>query len=115
MKSKNRPFLSDLQIENYKKGTYLLRQGDVPTKCYFVLKGCVRQYSIDQSGKEATSNFYTEEQAITSFSHYKEDPTSQYSYICLEDCSLVIGDLQSEMDMYEKHSQLGELTRKMLK
>ena len=106
--------LDDLHIENYKKGTYLLRQGDVPTKCFFVLKGCVRQYSIDQSGKEVTSNFYTEEQAITSFSHYKEDPTSQYSYICLEDCLLVIGDLQSEMDMYNKHSQLGELTRKML-
>ena len=65
------------------------------------------------SGKEVILNFdKMEEQAITSFSHYKEDPTSQYSYICLEDCSLVIGDLQSEMDMYEKHSQLGKLLEK---
>jgi CRP-like cAMP-binding protein len=40
-------------IEEFKKGTVLLRQGDVPTKCFFVLKGCVRQYSIDESGKEA--------------------------------------------------------------
>ncbi len=27
-------------VKEYKKGTVLLRQGDVPTKCYFVLKGC---------------------------------------------------------------------------
>ena len=111
---KKQAILDDLHIENYKKGTCLLRQGDVPTKCYFVLKGCVRQYGIDQSGKEVTSNFYIEEQAITSFSHYKDDPTSQYSFVCLEDSTFVIGDLESEKDMYDKHSQLGELTRKML-
>ncbi|AIG26556.1 cyclic nucleotide-binding domain protein [Brevibacillus laterosporus LMG 15441] len=35
----------DILIEEYKKGTVLLRQGDVPTKCYFVLQGCVRQYT----------------------------------------------------------------------
>jgi CRP-like cAMP-binding protein len=57
----------DLLIEEYKKGTILLRQGDVPTKCYFVLKGCVRQYFIDELGKEITSNFYKEEQAICEF------------------------------------------------
>lgn len=36
----------DILIEEYKKGTVLLRQGDVPTKCYFVLQGCVRQGNI---------------------------------------------------------------------
>lgn len=42
-------------IEDYHKGTYLLRQGEVPTtKCYFVLQGCVRQYSVDESGKIST-------------------------------------------------------------
>lgn len=40
--------VEEIVTEEYKKGTILLRQGDVPTKCYFVLKGCVRQYSIDE-------------------------------------------------------------------
>jgi hypothetical protein len=35
-----------------------------------VLKGCVRQYSVDESGKKATSNFYTEEMAIAVFNRY---------------------------------------------
>ncbi|WP_028399924.1 Crp/Fnr family transcriptional regulator [Ectobacillus panaciterrae] len=106
--------VEDVQIEEYKKGTILLRQGDVPTKCYFVLKGCVRQYSIDETGKEVTSNFYTEEQAISNFNHHRQDKSSAYSLTCLEDCILVVGDLDSEKDMYNKYSQLETMTRKMI-
>lgn len=106
--------VEDVQIEEYKKGTILLRQGDVPTKCYFVLKGCVRQHSIDETGKEVTSNFYTEEQAISNFNHHRQDKSSAYSLTCLEDCILVVGDLDSEKDMYNKYSQLETMTRKMI-
>ncbi|MGE7882237.1 Crp/Fnr family transcriptional regulator [Bacillus sp. NPDC094077] len=106
--------LGELQIEEYKKGTVLLRQGDVPSQCYFVLKGCVRQYGIDETGKEVTSNFYTEEQAIANFNHHKQDQSSSHTLICLEDCTLVVGDLYSEKDMYNKYSQLKEMTRKMI-
>ncbi|MEJ9112968.1 Crp/Fnr family transcriptional regulator [Bacillus paramobilis] len=106
--------LSELQIEEYKKGTVLLRQGDVPSKCYFVLKGCIRQYCIDETGKEVTSNFYTEEQAIAKFNHHKQDKLSPHTLTCLEDCLVVVGDLHSEKDMYKKYSQLEEMTRQMI-
>ncbi|NRD78173.1 Crp/Fnr family transcriptional regulator [Bacillus sp. BRMEA1] len=106
--------IKDLQIEEFKKGTILLRQGDVPAKCYFVLKGCVRQYALDETGKEITSNFYTEEQAISNFNHHKQDKSSSYSLICLEDCILVVGDLEGEMDMYRKYAELEFMTRKMI-
>ncbi|HDR3521121.1 Crp/Fnr family transcriptional regulator [Bacillus pacificus] len=106
--------LSELQIEEYKKGTVLLRQGDVSLKCYFVLKGCVRQHSIDEVGKEVTSNFYTEEQTIANFNHHKQDKSSPHTLTCLEDCLVVVGDLHSEKDMYKKYSQLEEMTRQMI-
>jgi CRP-like cAMP-binding protein len=96
--------VKDVLTEEYKKGTKLLRQGDVPTKCYFVLKGCVRQYSIDEMGKEVTSNFYTEEQAIPNFNHHKQDKSSAYSLTCVEDCILVVGALDTQNDMYNKYS-----------
>ncbi len=36
--------LDALMIEKFEKGSYLIKQGDSPTeRCYFVLKGCVRQ------------------------------------------------------------------------
>ena len=101
-------------IEEYKKGTILLRQGDASTRCYFVLKGCVRQYSVDESGKEMTSNFFTEEQAIAIFDHHKQDQSSKYSLVCLEDCILVVGELDTEKEMYSKYNQLEAMTRKMM-
>ncbi|MFF1990982.1 Crp/Fnr family transcriptional regulator [Bacillus mycoides] len=109
-----RMIVEELQIEEYKKGTVLLRQGDVPSKCYFVLKGCVRQHCIDESGKEVTSNFYTEEQAIANFNHHKQDKLSPHTLTCLEDCLVVVGDVYSEKDMYKKYSQLEEMTRQMI-
>lgn len=105
---------NDIVIKEYKKGTTLLIQGEVPTNCYFVLKGCVRQYTIDEKGKEVTSNFYTEEQAIVIFNHHKLDKSSEFTFSCLEDCLLVVGDLNTEKDMYNKYEQLETMTRRMI-
>ncbi|MFD3449778.1 Crp/Fnr family transcriptional regulator [Microbacteriaceae bacterium 4G12] len=113
-KEEQQTIVEDVQIEEYKKGTILLRQGDVPIHCYFVLKGCVRQHFIDEAGKEVTSNFYTEEQAISNFNHHKQDKSSAYSLTCLEDCILVIGDLDKIKDMFNKYSQLESMTRRMI-
>lgn len=113
-KEEQQAIVKEILIEEYKKGTMLLIQGDVPSKCFFVLQGCVRQYSIDEIGKEVTSNFYTEEQAIANFNHRKQDKSSSYSLACVEDCILVVGDLDAEKDMYNKYTQLETMTRKMI-
>lgn len=112
--AEQRAIVAEIVVEEYKKGTVLLRQGDVPTKCYFVLKGCVRQFSIQDSGKEVTSNFFTEEQAISIFNHHKPDKSSDYTFTCLEDSVLVVGALDTEKDMYNKYGQLESMTRKMI-
>ncbi|MFC6647873.1 Crp/Fnr family transcriptional regulator [Paenibacillus rhizoplanae] len=106
--------LDEILVEEYSKGTILLRQGEVPGKCYFVLQGCVRQHSVDITGRDITSNFYTEEQAIAIFNAHKEDASSEYSLTCLEDCVLVVGALNTEQAMYAKHTQLEGMTRRMI-
>ncbi len=106
--------VEDILVQKYKKGTILLRQGDVPAKCYFVLKGCARQYSIDETGKEITSNFYTEEQAVSIFNHHKQNKASAYTLTCLEDCILVVGDPDAENGMFHKYPQLETMIRKMV-
>ena len=104
-----------VRIEEYKKGAYLLRQGDLPIiKCYFVLKGCVRQFFVDESGKEVTSNFFTEEQAIPIFNDQQQIELSKYSFMCLENSILVVGNHDSEKVMYNNYSQLETMTRKMM-
>ncbi|MDP4180875.1 MAG: cyclic nucleotide-binding domain-containing protein [Bacillota bacterium] len=53
-----------LNVQTVEKGTLLLRQGEISSKCYFVLAGCVRQYSCMEDGREITYNFFKEEQAV---------------------------------------------------
>lgn len=106
--------VNEICIERFEKGTVLLKQGDAPTKCYFILKGCVRQHSIDEMGREFTSNFYTEEQAIAIFNHHKPDKSSDYTFTCIENSIMVVGDLDTEQDMYSKYPQLETMTRRMI-
>ncbi|MFJ5718282.1 Crp/Fnr family transcriptional regulator [Neobacillus sp. NPDC093127] len=104
-----------LRIDEYKKGKYLLRQGELSEiKCYFVLMGCVRQFFIDESGKEVTSNFFTEEQAIPIINEQKQNDLSKYSLVCVEDCLLVVGEVDSEKTMFNKYPQLETMIRKMM-
>ncbi|MFC4301939.1 Crp/Fnr family transcriptional regulator [Cohnella boryungensis] len=106
--------IDELHIEEFEKGTVLFRQGDVPTKCYFILEGCVRQHSVDEAGREITSNFYTEEQAIAIFNRHKSDKSSDHTFTCVEDSVMVVGLLETEQNMYNKYTQLESMTRKMI-
>jgi len=104
----------NVPVAAFKKGTILLHQGEVPDKCYFVLQGCVRQYAVDENGNENTFNFFTEEQSVTIFNQHTTDKTSAYSLGCLEDCTLVLGDLATEQESYDMHPVLETMTRKMM-
>ena len=58
-----------LVVQTYPKGTILVAEGDIGNQCYFVLKGCLRQFRTVE-GVEKTVQFYTEHQAATLFTSY---------------------------------------------
>jgi len=103
-----------IPIESYKKGDVLFHQGDIPTRCYFVLKGCIRLYSVNENGEETTFNFFIEKQSVTVFNQHQNDKASKYSVACLEDSILVVGELNNEQDMYNNYPFLVDLTRQMM-
>lgn len=106
--------VADVPIATFPKGKILLHQGDVPTKCYFVLSGCIRQYKVDEDGNEHTVDFITEEQSITILTKHHTDGRSPYSLACIEECCLVVGDLATEQDQYEMNPVLEAMTRDMM-
>lgn len=101
--------LAHIPVKTFKKGTVLIEQGQNLRYCYFVLEGCLRQYSIDEEGNEATYQFYTELENATIFGE-----VSEYYLECLEDSVCVEGDMHAEMDMYEEYAELGRITRSMM-
>lgn len=74
----------------------------------------VRQFAVDEKGKETTSNFYTEEQFIAVFTSDKEETLTKCSFVCSEDCVLVVGNLNEEADMFAQYGQLENMTRRMI-
>lgn len=114
-KEEQQAIIGNLVIKEFEKGTCLLKQGDLPTKnCYFVLKGCIRQFYIEVDGKEVTTNFFTEEQAILLVDSEAADQGSKCSLNCVEDCVLVVADFESEQVMYRQYTELESMTRRMM-
>jgi CRP-like cAMP-binding protein len=84
-----------IKIRNYKKGAFLLREGQVPKKCFFVLQGCVRQYRI-LDGIEKTTGFFTEGEPVPTPSFNMEGKPANHYHICNEDCTLIEGSPEDE-------------------
>ena len=86
-------------IQEYKKGSILLREGQISKEAYFVIKGCVRQYYL-VDGEEKTHNFFTEEQWVVAIKSFSQNTPSTYYLDCCEDSHLVVGNRQKEEDLY---------------
>ncbi len=82
-------------VDSYKKGTILLKEGQVPTKCYMVLEGCLREYKIID-GEEKSTAFYTEGEKCTSYVNNGRGVPSNHYWECVEDCVLTISHQEFE-------------------
>lgn len=96
-------------VRTFKKGTNLLREGDIADKCWFVLKGCVRQFYIID-GSEKTTFFYTENQAIAPTSSYEKNIPSDYYLTCVIDTIASETNLRTIPEMFKKHPIFESLT-----
>lgn len=96
-------------IKRFRKGTMLLEEGKTSNECYFIIKGCVRDFYL-KDGEEKTTEFYTEEQAVVP-SAYGKNAASEYYIECLEDVIAGVGTPQLETEIYQKFPQVESLNR----
>jgi CRP-like cAMP-binding protein len=50
-------FISQLQPKSYKRKQFILQDGDICKYSTFVIKGCLRGFTVDQNGYEHVLNF----------------------------------------------------------
>lgn len=108
-----RDIVETMTIRQYKKGTVLLKEGQISTEVYFVLEGCVRQYYL-VDGDEKTNNFFTEEQWVISMQSFGQNKPSDHFIDCCMDSSLVVGNRAKEEDLYKKHPKFETVSRKVM-
>jgi CRP-like cAMP-binding protein len=92
-------------IQSFMKGRLLLRQGQVASKCYLVLRGLVREYHL-KDGEEKTTAFFMEGDSITAFTSQSKSLPSKRDLICAEDCILTVSNQEIEKEIYNKIPRL---------
>jgi CRP-like cAMP-binding protein len=102
-----------LDIQQFKKGTILLKEGQISNAAYFVLEGCVRQYYL-VDGEEKTNNFFTEEQWVVSINSFSQKIPSTHFLECCIDSSLVVGNRLQEENLYQRFPKFETISRKVM-
>jgi len=97
-------------VRNFKKGTVLLREGEINSDSFYILTGCVRQYCLID-GEEKTINFYTEEQTVISTSTTSGRKPSKYFLECIEDTTLTTTTPEQLKEIYRRFPRFQELCR----
>jgi CRP-like cAMP-binding protein len=69
----------------FRKKHYVLQEGDVCNQFYFVVRGCLRSYSIDEKGSEHILQFATENNWINDLGSFHSSSPSSLNIDALED------------------------------
>ena len=78
-------FAGVLHCVKFKKGQLILKEGDVCRHLYFLLKGCIRSYTIED-GKEVNLRFFFERQVFSDFDSLRFEKTSRGYLVATESC-----------------------------
>lgn len=81
--------LSHFTPINKRKHQYLMQEGEWINNEYWVMKGCLRAYVLDELGKEHIIQFAVEDWWITDYQAFEKGMKTQIYVDCLEDCELL--------------------------
>ncbi|MFZ4797306.1 MAG: Crp/Fnr family transcriptional regulator [Bacteroidia bacterium] len=87
-------------VKTFKKGNFLLKEGQISIDTYFVLEGCIREY-IEMDGEEKTTNFFTEEQWVISMNNFSFQTPSENNLVCVEDTIVSVGNEEQAQKMFK--------------
>lgn len=102
-----------LKVIEVSKNTVLIREGSFSSNCYFILKGCLRQYILKE-GVDRTVAFYGEEEALNFYSATSNISPIAFNVVAVEDAIILVGNPTGDVAIFEKFPQLTPLIQKMV-
>ncbi len=101
-----------LQLEQHKKGTFLIKEQQYCNRLYFVQKGSARAF-FNKDGKEVTTWFAFENQVLTSYYSFISQKKSLESIQLLEDTTLYSIHYDNLQQLYTDFHGIERLGRKI--
>jgi CRP-like cAMP-binding protein len=96
------------------KRTMLLQAGQVCNFEAYVIKGCIREYYIDNNGFEVTLQFAVEDWWVSDIASFQDQTISNMYIETLEDCELLMLSRQAKETLLNNVPKLERMFRLML-
>lgn len=106
--------LSHCSIREFKKGEFLLRQGEKCRYSFFVESGLLRQFSIDEKGKEHIIQFAPENWFMSDRESVYFDRPSSYFMQALEDTVTFLLDENLFLELSKSDTAFLEFNNRLL-
>ncbi len=100
-------------IKHFRKGCFMVKQGQYNTDSFFIVNGLVRQYKLID-GAEISTNFFTEGQWIISLTSFSDNNIATDYLICAEDTSVITGNEQKAQELFKKHPRFETISRAVI-
>ena len=105
--------VTTFQPKKLRKKQYFLQEGNVCKYVGFIVKGAMRQYSVDDKGVEHIVHMYIENWWVSNRESAIMLTPSKYNIDAWEDTELLIVTTADMLDLMEKIPSFGQMTRLM--
>ncbi|MDB5145641.1 MAG: cAMP-binding domain of or a regulatory subunit of cAMP-dependent protein kinase [Mucilaginibacter sp.] len=105
--------VATFQPKKLRKKQYFLQEGNVCKYVGFIVKGAMRQYSVDEKGAEHIIQLYIENYWASDRESAVMLTPSKYNIDAWEDTELLVATVADMLDMIEKIPSFGQMTRLM--
>lgn len=107
-------FTSLLKLKKIKKKGYLLQEGDISRHQYFVNKGCLRTYTIDEKGLEHIIQFAIEDWWTGDMFSFLTQTPARFTIDALQDSELLCLEKNALEELYVKIPKFERFFRHLL-
>ncbi|MEI7595948.1 MAG: Crp/Fnr family transcriptional regulator [Bacteroidota bacterium] len=98
--------LKYLKLQSVKKRDYLLNEGQICKSMYFVEKGCLRMYFLNNKSAEQITQFAIEGWWISDYFGFNDHKVSEYYIQAIEKSEVYILDKQIINDLFAELPQM---------
>lgn len=95
--------LSFFEVLEVKKKHNLMLDGEICKSMYFVLKGCLRKFFVNEKGVEQTTEFAIENWWITDTFAYERQISSDFCIQAVERSIILVINFQTQDELLKKH------------
>lgn len=106
--------LAQFRLESVKRNVVLLNAGEVCNKVYFVVKGALQVFVIDEEGNETTRDIVTEDQWCSELMSFGQMQPALENIRTIEPCVLLSIDRPSFQKMMESVPPFDKVYRQVL-